>query len=218
MARSHRKERLQHWMPLRLWIGLVADMLWASYRGEEMNHFPWHCFDPVSARTLNLRLSRCCNAAVQGSQFEMGQSAQLYQTVALLFMDAFLVWQAPLTPQEFTVEWLRKYVTVEATVAVKAADWRDTIWAVYGSFIAKGPRYTDVKAAALALCKIANVPAEDTTWSQRGLIEFPSPKPLIGSSGSSMSHALDSFCYAGRTVPSSDKQAESKPSSTSGQL
>ena len=185
MARSCRDEWLEHWMPLNLWIGVLGDLLWMSARGDDDAKFPWGIFEEDHQRAMVDALHRCRVVGKRVEQVSKRQSQEesveyrehsrtapdIDEAVASFFMAGYKAWQTPLYEQNPTVDWLCEYMTDSAQVNVVATDWRDTVWSVYGTFVAKPLFYNNVSEAVSLLCRVADIEMNDTTWVKLGLLD-----------------------------------------------
>eukprot|EP00951_Prasinocladus_malaysianus_P004132 scaffold29194_cov48-Prasinocladus_malaysianus.AAC.1 len=116
MARAPRGERLEHWIPLRLWISTVADLLWVASMGEdedgEVEAFPWDMLDAEHGSAMLAVLQEVhtlCKAEDMRTYLSKGEGG-IEDHLAKLFLHAFKAWQAPLPTQTLSKEWLRKYM------------------------------------------------------------------------------------------------------------
>ena len=166
MARGFRQEKLKDWMPLELWISVVAGIMWATLRGEQVDNFPWDMLP--SAQSMLMRT--CLDRLRQWAKAAQPDPRRMSRTTAVLFLEAYRSWEAPLTLVEPTPLWLRTYITKQAMVQYIASDWRDTIWAIYGFFDGTTRKYEDTAEVVQMMCLICDVDFAATQWCLQGKI------------------------------------------------
>jgi len=192
LSRAGRQEKLKSWMSLDVWAGLIADLLWVTARGEEPDMFPWAILrDPHGASIKSgLEVVRMLCVPVERGEQTLQSICDLPETqnlVAELFLEGLKAWHTTLALAEPSPEWLYRYMTEDVLVAFHATDWRDTVWAVYGSFCTGSMEYSNVGAAVAELCRVAGASLTSTQWYSRSYLEPPRGKPAAegGASGSS---------------------------------
>eukprot|EP00873_Tetraselmis_striata_P028051 jgi/Tetstr1/448315/TSEL_035599.t1 len=160
MSRHSRQERLQHWMPLDIWIGMTLDAAWASSDprcGEQdadhyMVDFYWNkLFEPEAARSSleALRLMR-----ETGSHMV---SEGIVREVGGLFVQAVGSWRSRCVTEDVTVAWLRTYLMHEAGRVYRSWDRRDALWSIYSFFCWHVRSSEEFPQALEDLCRVAGI-------------------------------------------------------------
>eukprot|EP00873_Tetraselmis_striata_P027160 jgi/Tetstr1/447424/TSEL_034857.t1 len=170
ISRHGRGERLKHWIPLDVWLGMTFNVAWecsspddaADEAGKQLEHeFYWNkLLDGPAALTgiEALRLIRRTGSSLV--------SASASRDCAQLFISAVESWRERAVTEEVNVPWLRRYLTEEAVAIYRSWDVRDSVWAIFSFFCWKIRDAEQFQEAHRDLCMVAQISERETRlWS-----------------------------------------------------
>eukprot|EP00192_Tetraselmis_astigmatica_P024768 CAMPEP_0117675384 /NCGR_PEP_ID=MMETSP0804-20121206/15575_1 /TAXON_ID=1074897 /ORGANISM="Tetraselmis astigmatica, Strain CCMP880" /LENGTH=789 /DNA_ID=CAMNT_0005484381 /DNA_START=254 /DNA_END=2623 /DNA_ORIENTATION=+ len=169
MCRHGRNERLQHWMPLDVWLSMTLDALWASSEASSVSagqqgsppswlqDFYWDkLYGPNAARAGIDAL-----AAIRESGSHL-VSESVDSEVASLFVAAVEGWRTRQVTEEVNVQWLRQYLCSDAGAIYQSWDPRDALWAIFSFFCWHIRTPAEFSAALTDLCRVAGICESET--------------------------------------------------------